>query len=61
MFDVAMIESAVLMALRMLWPALGGAAIVSESELSKLAGALVVVGSIAYHAVKRYRGRQRER
>lgn len=58
MIDLALIESAVMIALRFAWPFIGGAAVVSEHELGKIAGYIVAGGAIAYHAYRRAKAKR---
>lgn len=53
------VSSILVIALRQFWPLLGGAGVASDDELQKIAGALILLGSVAYHAWQRHRGQQR--
>jgi hypothetical protein len=53
------VSSILVILLRTFWPMLAGAGVTSDDELKQIAGALIVVGSVAYHAYMRHRGQQR--
>lgn len=57
-YDMEAVNSILVILLRQFWPLLAGAGVASDDELQKLAGALIVVGSVAYHAYMRYRGKK---
>lgn len=44
--------------LRQIAPLLGGAGLFSDNDLLEIAGGLITIGSIAYHAYKRYQGKK---
>lgn len=56
--NASAISSILVIALRQFWPLLGGAGVASDDELQKLAGALILVGSVVYHAWKRHQGKK---
>lgn len=52
------IKTLIVIALRHLAPLLGGAGLISDNELAELAGGIILLGSIAYHAYQRSKGKQ---
>lgn len=52
------VSSILVIVLRTFWPMLAGAGVTSDDELKQVAGALIVIGSVAYHAYQRYRGKK---
>lgn len=52
------ISSILVIVLRSVWPMIGGAGVASDDELQKVAGALILLGSIAYHAYMRHAGKK---
>ena len=48
----------VVIALRHLAPLVGGAGVVSDDDVQQLAGALILIGSIAYHVWQRHQGQK---
>lgn len=55
-----LIRNILVIAVRQAWPYLAGAASASasDSEVNQIVGALILFGSIAYHAWQRHHGRQ---
>lgn len=54
----SMISSILVIVLRSFWPLLGGVGVASDDELKQIAGALVLLGSVAYHAWQRHQGQK---
>lgn len=53
------VNSILVILLRSAWPTIAGNAFASEDDLQKAAGALILLGSVAYHAWQRQRGKKR--
>ena len=55
------LSSILVILLRTFWPMLAGAGVTSDDELKQFAGALIVVGSVGYHAWQRYQAKKAAR
>lgn len=53
-----LMKSLLVIALRQLAPLLGGAALTSDDQIQQVAGALVLLGSVAYHVYQRHQGKK---
>lgn len=49
-----LMKTLLVIALRHLAPLVGGAGVVSDNDVQQLAGALLLIGSIAYHVAQRH-------
>lgn len=51
-------KTVLVIVLRHLWPLLGGAGVASDDHLQQIAGAVVLLGSVVYHAWSRHQGQK---
>lgn len=58
LMNASALSSILVIALRHFWPLLGGAGVASDDELQKVAGAVILLGSVGYHAWQRHRTRK---
>jgi hypothetical protein len=56
--NAEMIRSLVIIGLRHVAPLVGGAGVVSDDQIQQVAGALILLGSVAYHVYQRYQGQK---
>lgn len=53
-----LMKTLLVIALRHLAPLVGGAGVVSDDDVQQVAGALILLGSIAYHVYQRHEGKK---
>lgn len=53
-----LMKSVLVIFLRQVAPLLGGAGLVADSDLEQFAGAIMLIGSIAYHVYQRHQGKK---
>lgn len=53
-----LMKSLLVIALRQVAPLLGGAALTSDDQINQVAGAIVLLASVAYHVWQRHQGQQ---
>lgn len=53
-----LMKTLLVIALRHIAPLLGGAGVMSEDDFQQVAGALILLGSIAYHVYQRHQGKK---
>lgn len=55
-----MVKTVVVIALRHVWPLIGAGGVLSDDQMKQIAGAVVLLGSVAYHAYQRHQGKKVE-
>ena len=53
-----MMKTVLVIALRHVTPLVGGAGLMGDDDYEQIAGAVLLLGSIAYHVYKRYQGKK---
>lgn len=55
-----MLRSVIVIGLRHVFPLLGGAGLMGDDDYEQIAGALFLLGSMAYHVYKRYQQKKED-